>query len=103
MVLPDDLRDIGVPGHHPEWIKTLRFDQAERLVGAKPPKPGKKRFLLRIGFRRGDQASEAVGYFFSLRHSASISHSGDVDPARMLPHASIWMRTYRSASIFATH
>jgi hypothetical protein len=74
IVLTDDLGDICVLGHHPEWIKAFGFDSTERSVRAKPPKPGKKRFLLRISFRRGDQASEALGYFFNLRHPASISH-----------------------------
>ena len=68
IVLTDDLHDVCVFGHHPEWIEVFGFDPTERQVRAQPPKPGKKRFLLRIGFRRGDQASEALGYFFSLGH-----------------------------------
>jgi hypothetical protein len=74
IVLTDDLGDICVLGHHPERIKAFGFDPTERSVRAKPPKPGKQRFLVRISFRRGDQASEALGYFFNLRHLASISH-----------------------------
>jgi hypothetical protein len=74
IVLTDNLHDIRVLGHHPEGIEAFGFDSTERQVRAKPPKPGKKRFLLRISFRRGDQASEALGYFFGLRHSASVSH-----------------------------
>src|SRR5471032_1712858 len=68
IVLTNDLRDVCVFRHHPEWIKASGFDSTERSVRAKPPKSCKKRFLLRISFRRGDQASEALGYFFSLRH-----------------------------------
>jgi hypothetical protein len=74
IVLTDDLGDICVLGHHPERIKAFGFDPTERPVRAKPPKPGKQRFLVRISLRRGDQASEALGYFFNLRHPASISH-----------------------------
>jgi len=75
-VLTDDVRDICVPGHHPEWIEAFGFDSTQRQIRAKPPKSCKKRLLLRISFRRGDQASEALGYFFGLRHSASISQPG---------------------------
>jgi hypothetical protein len=74
IVLADDLGDICVLGHHPERIEAFGFDPTERPVRAKPPKPGKQRFLVRISLRRGDQASEALGYFFNLRHPASISH-----------------------------
>jgi hypothetical protein len=78
IVLADDLQDICVLGHHPEWIKAFGFDSPERQVRAKPTKAGKKRFLPRIGFRRGDQASEALGYFFSLRHPPLSLASGCV-------------------------
>jgi hypothetical protein len=30
IVLTDDLRDICVLGHHPEWIKVFGFDSTER-------------------------------------------------------------------------
>jgi hypothetical protein len=30
IVLPDDLGDICVLGHHPEWIKVVGFDSTER-------------------------------------------------------------------------
>src|SRR5262245_12064144 len=68
LVLTDDLRDVGVPGHQPERIKAFDFNATERLIRAKPLKPCKKGFLPSIRLRRGDEASEAVGYFFFLRH-----------------------------------
>ena len=68
------ISEISELGHHPERIEAFGFDPTERPVRAKPPKPGKQRFLVRISLWRGDQASEALGYFFNLRHPASISH-----------------------------
>ena len=54
IVLTDGLHHVCVFGHHPEWVKVLGFDQTERQVRAQPSKAGKKRFLPRIGFWRGD-------------------------------------------------
>jgi hypothetical protein len=86
--LTDNLRNIRVLGNHPEWIKAFGFDSTKRLVRAQPPKPGKKRFLLCISFRRGDQASEALGYFFNLRHFRVCLSYLAVAPSRILPQAS---------------
>jgi hypothetical protein len=51
LMLPNDLRDVSVLGHQPEWIKPFDLDSTERLVGAKPTKSAEKRFLSAIGFR----------------------------------------------------
>src|SRR5438034_7578474 len=71
LVLPNDPGDVGVPGHQPERVKAFDFDSTERLIGAKPAKSAEKRFLSRIGFRRGNEVSEALRHFFSVRHSPS--------------------------------
>ena len=63
IVLADDVHHVCVLGHHPERIEIFGFDFGKRQVGAQPSKPGQQRFLLCISFRRGDQASEALGYF----------------------------------------
>src|SRR5215471_831752 len=67
-MLPNDLENIGVLGDYPERIKAVGFHSAERKVRAKPPKRSQKRFLLRIGFWRDDQTSEALRQFFSVMH-----------------------------------
>jgi hypothetical protein len=61
VVLTNNVRDIGVPGHQPKRIKAFDFSSAERLIRAKPPKGSKKGFLSGISLRRGDEATEAVG------------------------------------------
>jgi hypothetical protein len=68
LVLTNDPGDVSVPGHQPERVKTFYFDSAKRLMGAKPTKSAEKRFSSRISFRRGNEVSESLGYFFSVSH-----------------------------------
>ena len=59
IVLPADGLDVGVFGHHPEWIEALRPRNAERIVGPKPA-IGIMKAMIGIG-RRIHQRRGRVG------------------------------------------